>query len=332
MDETWVVAVLTAGLLVLSAFFVAVEFSLIAARRYRLEEQAEHSASARAALRSASELSLLLAGSQLGITLCTLALGATTKPAVHHLLTPLLAGWGLPHWAADVAGFVLALVVVTFLHLVLGEMAPKSWAIAHPERSAILLALPMRAFLAVTRWPLRVLNHWANLCLRAVGVTPVDQVAAGQDAAALRELVEHSAASGQLDPEHHARLARALELEQRTAADLLTTGEVALVEPGATAADVRTATARTGHARVLVGTGQRVDGVVHVRDVLVAAADEPARAALRPVQTVAADTPAYEVLRIMRRSRSHLAVVVRAGDVVGVLTLADILTRLLETS
>lgn len=119
-----VVSLITVVLIASSAFFVAVEFALIAARRHRLEDAAAGSRSARAALRSTTELSVLLAGSQLGITVCTLALGAITKPAVHHWLTPGFASWGLPGWAADAAGFVLALVIVTFLHLVVGRWRP----------------------------------------------------------------------------------------------------------------------------------------------------------------------------------------------------------------
>src|SRR5699024_11249620 len=88
------------------------------ARRRRLEAAGMPSLAARAALRNASERTLLLAGSQLGITLCALALGSITKPAVHHWLTPVFSGWGLPLWSADVIAFILALVLVTFLHLV----------------------------------------------------------------------------------------------------------------------------------------------------------------------------------------------------------------------
>ena len=102
MSNAWVVVLATVALIAASAFFVAVEFALIAARRHRLEDAASSSRSARAALRSASELSVLLAGSQLGITLCTLALGAITKPAEHHWITPVLSDWGMPHWIADV--------------------------------------------------------------------------------------------------------------------------------------------------------------------------------------------------------------------------------------
>ena len=221
MSNPWIVLVATIGLIAASAFFVAVEFALIAARRSRLEDAAPHSRAARAALRSASELSVLLAGSQLGITVCTLALGAVTKPAVHYWLTPAVQGWGAPLWLADVVGFVLALLIVTFLHLVVGEMAPKSWAIAHPETSATMLAIPMRAFMFATRPVIVHLNHLANWCLRRVGVDPVDQVSTGQNPDALRHLVEHSATVGTLDERYRGHLASALELQALTVGDMV---------------------------------------------------------------------------------------------------------------
>src|SRR5215204_7728957 len=161
-DTPWMVVAATVVIVALSGFFVAVEFAALAAKRHRLEAAAPGSRSARAALRNSSELTLLLAGSQLGITAATLALGAISKPAVHHWLTPLFESWGLPMVAADAVGFIMALLVVTFIHLVVGEMAPKSWAIAPPERSATLLASPMRAFMAVFRPLLRLLNLAAN--------------------------------------------------------------------------------------------------------------------------------------------------------------------------
>ena len=128
---------------------------------------------------------------------------------------------GAPLWVADAAGFVLALAVVTFLHLVIGEMAPKSWAIAHPERAATLLAIPMRAFMTVTRPLLIALNHAANWCLRRVGVTPVDDLDRGQDPDALRYLLEHSATVGTLDQRNYRNLTSALELERLTVGDIV---------------------------------------------------------------------------------------------------------------
>ncbi|WP_137724504.1 hemolysin family protein [Prescottella subtropica] len=334
MSNPWIVLAVTALLIAASAFFVAIEFALIAARRHRLEDAAATSRSARAALRSASELSVLLAGSQLGITVCTLALGAVTKPAVHHWLTPAFADWGAPLWLADVAGFVLALIIVTFLHLVVGEMAPKSWAIAHPEKSATLLAIPMRGFMWLTRPLIVTLNRLANRCLAAVGVQPVDQVASGQDPQALRHLVEHSATAGTLDQRYHGHLTSALELEALTVGDIARTdGNPSSVDADAGPDTIRAASDRAGHLRLLVRSGDRVDGVVHVRDSLGAPAGTRARDLMRDVLTVDAATPVYEALATMRGTRSHIAVVRDdGGQLTGLITLADVLARLMRTA
>lgn len=323
------ITLVTIAIIALSAFFVAVEFALIAARRHRLEDAAGSSRAARAALRSANELTLLLAGSQLGITVCTLALGAITKPAVHHWLTPIFSGWGLPYWGADVAGFVLALLIVTFLHLVVGEMAPKSWAIAHPERSATLLALPMRAFMWATRPMLRALNSSANAILRRLGVEPSDQVSNGQSPDALLHLVEHSVNVGALDVSYSSQLTGALELETLTIGDLLGPGARPTMVPAtSTAADVRAATLHSGHLRILVGDVRAVHGVVHVRDTLAVRDDLPARSLMRPVMHLEPATPVYTALRQMRETHNQLAVVRADELVVGVVTMADLLRRL----
>ncbi|HET7664942.1 MAG TPA: hemolysin family protein [Mycobacterium sp.] len=331
MSNPWIVVLVTIGLIAVSAFFVAVEFALLAARRSRLEEAAERSTSARFALRSTRELSVLLAGSQLGITACTLALGATTKPAVHYWLTPLIQSWGAPLWAADAAGFVLALAVVTFLHLVIGEMAPKSWAIAHPERAATLLAIPMRAFMAVTRPLLVALNHAANWCLRRVGVTSVDAVDSGQDPDALRHLVEHSATVGTLDQGNYRNLTSALELERLTVGDIVSrTGQLSTVSTGQHAADIQNQSQMTRHQRILVrGDDHTIVGVVHVRDSLRARPEASAGDLMRQVLTLSVDVKVYRALQVMRQTRNHLALVVEEGDTIGLLTLTDVLQRLL---
>ena len=253
--------------------------------------------------------------------------------AVHHAITPLLRGMGLPSWLADAGGFVLALLIVTFLHLVIGEMAPKSWAIAHPERSATLLALPMRGFIWLTRPLLTALNRAANRCLRKVGVTPVDELAAGQDPAALRHLVEHSATVGTLDERYHANLISALELESITIGEIASTD----LQQGSVPADagpkwIQDTARTTGHLRLLVRDGAAVLGVVHVRDSLTAPPSATARDLMRPVLTLSADTPVYEALRVMRDTRNHLVVVTDAGSPAGLLTLTDVLHRLLPTT
>ncbi|MBB6120051.1 hemolysin family protein [Nocardiopsis algeriensis] len=328
----WLALVLTAVIIALSAFFVAVEFALVAARRYRLEEAAESSASARAAVRSARDLSLLLAGSQLGITLCALALGAISKPAVHHLLEPLFGG--LPGAVASVLSFVLSLVVVTFLHLVVGEMAPKSWAISHPEKSAIMLAIPMRVFMWFTRPLLVALNGMANWCLHRMGVEAVDEMSSGHNPEDVRELVEHSAKAGALDAERRDQLATALEVNSRPLSETVTAREdIAWVAPDAGVEEIKRVSRESTHLRLVVlekvaGKSEPV-GVLHVREALTSPAGTTAADLMRPVLTLQSDTPMYAAMSIMRESRSHLSLVEEDGEVIGLVTLQDILDRLL---
>ncbi len=335
MSNPWVVLAATVAIIALSAFFVSVEFALLAARRHRLEQDAATSRAAPAALRSSSELTVLLAGAQLGITVCTFALGAVTKPAVHHWITPAAEALGAPYWLADVTGFVLALVGVTFLHLVIGEMMPKSWAIAHPETSAKMLALPMRAFMAVTRPLLVWMNEAANWTLRRLGVEPAERVATSQNADDLRHLVEHSTDVGALDVAYSVQLAGALDLRRLTVRDLIA-GQAPppVVAEDATAAEVRHAAHRSGHLRILVRpTGSAVpDRVIHVRDTLMLDDDAPVREVAHPVFELRADMPLHEALTRMRENASHLAVVRpadgRSGSI-GVVTLAAMLSQLL---
>lgn len=327
--NAWLALALTALFVGMSGFFVAVQFSLVAARRHRLEEAAERSVAARAALRGVKDLSLLLAGAQLGITLCTLALGAVSKPAVHHVLEPLFDG--LPPAAASAVSFTLALTIVTFLHLVVGEMAPKSWAIARPERAATLFAIPMRVFMRVARPALVVLNGMADWCLRRVGVEPVDSVAAGRGPDAVRELVEHSAKAGTLSAEHRDWLASALEVNARPLGEAAVPVErIASVPPGAGVERIREVARESAHLRLVVMDHGEALGKLHVREALASPDGTTAAGLMRPVLSLPAHTPMSAAVSVMREGRSHLCLVRdREGALVGLVTLEDILDRLL---
>ncbi len=324
----WTALALTVLFIALSGFFVAIEFALVAARSYRLEQAAPTSVSARAALKSARDLSLLLAGSQLGITLCTLALGAISKPAFHHMLEPLFSG--LPNAVGYVLSFAFALIVVTFLHLVVGEMAPKSWAISHPEKSAIALAIPMRAFMWVTRPALVMLNGTANWVLHRVGVEAVDELTSGHNPDDVRELVEHSAKAGALDPERRDQLATALEVNSRPLREIITPREeIASVSPSDGVEEIKRVSRESTHLRLVVMDGEESVGFLHVREALTGKADTTAVDLMRPVLTLLAQTPMYAAMSIMRESRSHLSLVEEDGELIGLVTLQDLLDRLL---
>lgn len=329
--NVWVVVAVTAALIVLSAFFVVIEFALLGARRHRLEEIAVKDRSARAALRGMNELTIMLAGAQLGITACTFALGAVTKPAVDGWLGPLFASWGVPGWLAGGAAFALSLLFVTFLHLVIGEMAPKSWAISHPELAARLIGLPSRAFV----WPFRPFLLWvnriANVLVARSGVQPVDRAAVGgRDVDTIRHLVEYSAQVGVFEQELREHITEVIELQTLTIEDVTVPNpDPTAVGAHATVADVRAAALRSGHLRILVAGGDGPLSVVHVRDTLLAADDEPAERFSREVFRVEAATPVWEVLTRMRERSVQLAVVEREGRLIGLVTLTDVIRRVL---
>ncbi len=328
----WAVTGITVIIVALSAFFVAVEFALMSSRQHRLEERAG-TAAGRAAMRNSAELTLILAGSQLGITVCTLALGAITKPAVHHALMPLFSLLGLPTAVADVVSFVVALFIVTFLHLVVGEMAPKSWAIAHPEKSAILLAIPMRAFMWLVKPLLIAMNGTANALLRLRGIEPVDELSSGQDIDGLRHLVEHSANIGVLDLRYRSSLTAALHLRDRTVREMMPEDQViAAVGVGATVAEVQEVSKQTGHLRVLVRDGVRTVGVVHVRDTLNEPDARDAFGLARPPVFVDANTGLATAMRELREAHTQLAVVTDGETELGVVTLADVLPGLMPSA
>ncbi len=328
----WMVALITVVLIVASAFFVIVEFALLAVRRHRLEEEAGHSASARAALRGVNELTVMLAFAQLGITVCTFLLGAVTKPAIDYALSPVLTQWGLPSVVADITAFMLALIVVTFLHLVIGEMAPKSWAIAHPETAAKATGIAARAL----TWPLRPFLLWinriANRLVKASGVEPVEKAAAGgQDADTIRQLVAHSRAAGTLDEQYSQPIAHAIELGTLTVGDVVRSDAApTAVSATATVAEVQEAARVSGHLRILVGSGAQ-SRVAHVRDTLDAAPEVPASSIARDPLVVTPDDSAYEVLTRMRNTHAQLAIVVLDGDLRGVVTLDDLLREILPS-
>lgn len=331
MTDPLVVTIVTVLLIVVSAGFVVVEFSLLGARQHRLEAEAHTSRSARAALRGMNQLTIMLAGAQLGITLATFALGAVTKPAVHHWLIPVLTWARLPHQLADGAAFVLALLVVTFLHLVLGEMTPKSWAIADPERAAKLVALPARGFVWLVRPLLNLVNAIANRLVRASGITPVDRAAVGgQDVDTIRHLVEHSASVGALDASFREQLSGVFELQGLTVESLIPPGRpLTAVPPAATVADVRQTAAQSGHLRIIVTTPDGPPGVVHVRDTLLEPPDRTIAELVRPVFTLPASTPVSDALTLIREAGEQLAAVMRHGEFIGVVTLSDVLRRVL---
>ncbi|WP_346535816.1 hemolysin family protein [Micromonospora sp. DPT] len=333
-----VALLVSALLLALNGFFVAAEFALLASKRYRLEQAAAGGGrAARAALDGVRELSLMLAGAQLGITLCTLGLGALAEPAIEHLLSPLLHTVGLPDAASHAVALVFALALVTFLHLVVGEMAPKSWAITDAERSALLLALPFRAFARVARPVLSALNALANVVLRLVGVQQQDQLAQVHGPDELRILLEQSREHGLLGAEQHHLLTSMLELQGTTVRDVMEPfDEIVTVRRDDTADRIEQVSRDSGRSRLAVlDPGGEVCGLVHVREAVRAVTTgRPATAGelMTRAFTLPATSSVTEAVAAMRADQAQLALVRNGGGPtrpIGFVALEDLLEEVI---
>ncbi len=339
IEISWVALGVAMILLALNGFFVAAEFSLLASRRSRIEQlAAEGDKRARHALAGLRELTLMLAGAQLGITMCSLGLGAVAEPAVGRIIEGVLGEvFTLSDTARHLIAFTIALSIVVFLHMVVGEMAPKSWAISHPENSSLLLARPFRLFARIFRPLIRLLNWLANAVVRLVGVEPQDERAMAHSPSDLLLLIEESAGRGGIAADEHQLLARSLELSGLTAANAMTPRrDIVSVAADETAAVVAEAAHRTGRTRVIVHEGDldHVRGFVHAKDVIRLEhgtwSTTQAGSIVRPVMVTPEHHGLEDLLLEMRTERHHIALVVdEHGLVLGLVTLEDVIEELI---
>ena len=334
--SSWFGVGLTFVLLALNALFVAAEFALISARRTQIEPLAQAgSRTARLALRAMERVTVAMAAAQLGITICSLGLGAISEPAIAHLLEPGFEALHVPHGLVHPISFAIALSLVVFLHVVYGEMVPKNLALVSPDKASLLLGPFMLAVIAVLRPFVVTLNGIANLAVRLLRIEPKDEVASTYTHDEVAGLVEESRREGLLDEDEYGLVSGALDFHDGHVDQvLLPLDGLVTILPHATPVDVEQACARTGFSRfpVLDAAGD-LSGYLHIKDVL--ETDDAARVTpiadkwLRPLSTVGATSGLYEALRTMQARGSHMARVADAeGRVLGVIMLEDVLEEL----
>ena len=310
---------LTVFLLLGNAFFVAAEFALVSARRTQIEPLAEAgNRFARTTLRAMENMSEVIAVNQLGITVCSLVLGAVAEPTIAQLIEPVLHALHVPEAFLHPVAFTIGLSIVVFLHVVMGEMIPKNIALAGPDRAALVLGTPVWAFVTVLRPVIRVINAVARGLLRLVGVQLMDEVSSTYTREEVAALVEESRGEGLLQPDEYDRLAGALGFTERTVAAVLMPPEtLTTVSRDATVAEVEDVCAATGYSRFPV-TGARavrvaLVGYLHIKDVL--EPDEARRDRvieprwIRPFAPVRANDSLHDALEILQRRGSHMATV-----------------------
>ena len=333
---TWYL-VAAVALLLANGFFVGVEFALVAARKTKIEQMARESDRAAMALKSMQELSFMLAGAQLGITMCSVGLGFVAEPAVAKLLEPAIHSVvTLPSAVLHTVAFVIALTIVTFLHMVIGEMAPKNIAIAEPEKSALWLAIPFRVFVNVLRPFVGGLNRMANGGTRLFGVTPVEERPGVPTAEEIGDIINDIAREGLLEDFQRRLLSGALGIRDRDAGDVMVPRvEMVSLPVTSTPATFERVVVETGHSRIPV-FAQDIDhvlGVFHAKDLLridPAARHRPIGSELvRPMLVVPESRKVQSLLLDMRRERRHFALVVdEHGGTAGIVTIEDVVEEL----
>lgn len=331
------------GLVVLlvlaNGFFVAAEFALVAVRRSRIDQQAEEGdRSAKTVQAALQNLDRYISGTQLGITLSSLALGAIGEPVVARLIDRGLAAMGFAAPAAlthSAAAITIAFLIITFLHIVIGELAPKSIALTKPEGVSKLVARPLILFSTIGYPGIWVLNGAANLLLRLVGIQPVKELEHVHSPDELRFLVTQSAEHGRLNEQDTAMIAGVFDFHEKKARDVMRprTDIVALAEDTpeeAVWAIVRSE--RYSRYPVYRESLDDVIGVFLAKDLFLH--DESKAFVLadnvRPAMYVPDNRPAERVLDDLRRSRAQMAVVLdEYGGTAGMLTLEDLIEEVI---
>lgn len=331
----WGALALAVVLLLGNAFFVGAEFSLISARRSAIEPRAQEGSSmARITLTAMENISLVIGVNQLGITVCSLILGAIGEPALAHLIEPLLHAVSVPGSLLHPIAFALSLLAVAYFHVVLGEMIPKNIALAGPERTAILLGPPVWALVKVLRPLIIGINVVARGVLRLVGVELRDEISSTYTPEEVAAFVEESRGEGLLADEEYDRFAGALGFTQKSVASVLMPPETLTTVPrGSTPADVEDVCAATGFSRFPVTGDGELLGYLHIKDVLVADPErrlEPIQDKwIRPFATLRPQDGLNDALETLQRRGAHIGRVIDdTGDTVGLAALEDVIEEL----
>ncbi len=325
-------------LVLANGFFVASEFSLVGVRKSRIETLAKAgNRKARRLLPLINNLNAYISATQLGITLASLALGWIGEPAVAHLLEIPLKG-RISETLMHTIAFAIAFSIITFLHIVLGELAPKTLALERAEKTALAIALPMEIFYKIFRWPIQVLDWAGTRTVRLFGLHPSGSHASIYTEDELRQLIDISRASGHLEADDQRLINRVLDFSDAQVREaMIPRTAVAALPVTATLEEVKKAFRNLGYSRLPVYEDNldRVVGVLVRRDLepYLENATPPDNFNLRnlvhPPQFIPPSARLGAALQQMQSKRIHLGFVVdEHGGIEGIVTLEDLLEEI----
>ncbi len=326
-------------LILLTAFFVAGEFALVAVDRNRVRRLAsEGNPWAARVERSLGRLSFELSGAQLGITVTSLLTGAIAEPALSGVLEPLLddLGWFGPR-TRPIITIALALLVANLASMLFGELVPKNFAIAKPFGTAVTVAVPMSMLNRLARPVILLLNQAANWTVRRLGIEPREDLAGVRSLEELELMIRSSGEEGELDDAELSLLTRAIAFTEKVAADIMVPRvSVNALSRHDSVSELRRIARETGHSRfpVFASDLDEIVGIVHVKDSFKV---QPERRSITPVSHIA--KPGLSVpdsrrlndllLDMQRQSRAMAIVVDEYGGTAGIVTIEDLLEEIL---
>lgn len=319
-----------------NAFFVGAEFGLVSARRSSIELEALNgSRAAKITLHAMERVPLMLAGAQLGVTLCSLIFGAIGEPLLARLLLGPVTALGLPDNFVHPFAFAGALTVLVYVHVVLGEMVPKNLALAGPSRAALWLTPPLVLFVKVTGPAVRGLSSIANFSISLLGFKPRPELASSFSRDEVAGFVKESHQEGLLSEDEEQLLTGALTFDEKNISSLLLpAGKLVTLKPTASLQEIEDCATKTGFSRFPVRNADgELTGYVHIKDVLAAEPSSPAlklpAELIRPLPELRPTTTLRRGLVVMQRCGAHLAKVLdRQGETIGVVALEDVLEEL----
>ncbi len=318
-----------------NGFFVASEFALVGVRRSRIQTLAAAGNSrARRLLSLLDNLNAYISATQLGITMASLALGWIGEPVFAHILEGPLKG-RVSDVTLHTISFAVAFSIITFLHIVLGELAPKTLALERAEKIALAISWPMQAFYKVFQWPIRLLDWAGTRTVRLFGLHPTKDHASVYTEEELRHLVDVSRKSGHLEPEKQQLIHRVFEFSDAQVFDaMVPRNQVKALSVKATLEEVRIAFLSTGYSRLPV-YDKHIDDIIGLlfrKDVDMGRIPREGfdlRALVRPATYIAATASLGEALKQMQTARVHFMFVIdEHGGVEGILTLEDLLEEI----
>jgi CBS domain containing-hemolysin-like protein len=334
MANAWLGLLWFALMLVGNGFFVAAEFALISARRAQIEPRAEAgSRPAKITIKAMERVPIMLATSQIGVTVFSLAILLIAEPSIHTLLEVPLGAVGMPAATIQVVTLIVALIVVSSLHVILGELIPKQITFAIPERIALVLVPMLYGLAMVVRPIVWAMNGVANLLLRAFGVIPKDSAHTAYTLDQVEGIVEHSTREGVLSDTSGA-ISNTFEFTEKQVKDIVVPFDRLIsFDSSVTPAQVEAAVSKHGFSRYPLFSGTELEGYLHIKDVLDLDDDEyhdpfPAKR-VRNLIGLATETELEDALAAMRHGGQHLAKALTPdGAVVGIIFLEDILEEL----